>query len=176
MAEATAPAVKPTVPQKRNIALVALGVLNLLGLLGVGGYVLVTRGQAARPGEHGDAGGHGEDEASDDEGEDEEHEGTMGPVVEFESMVVNLREPSTDRYLKLTFEIEAASEEAVEHIEQRMPRFRDRVLMHLTALTLDDVRGSGNATVLRDHLLEMGREVFGRRNVRRIYMTEYLVQ
>jgi flagellar FliL protein len=98
------------------------------------------------------------------------------PLVEFESMVVNLRAETTDRYLKLTFQLELRGEDQLEHVETHMPAFRDAVLMHLTSLTIENVQGAENALHLREQLLAMARQVFGRRSVSHVYFTEYLVQ
>jgi flagellar FliL protein len=155
---------------KRNVVLIALVAVNLLGLLGVGAYLLLSGSDESAEEDVAE----GEEEV--EEGEGEGHEREMGPLVQFESMVVNLRAPTTDRYLKLTFELELNELEQVEHVEMRMPAFRDAVLMHLTSLTIDDVQGADNALRLREQLLGMTDHTFGRDTVSHVYFTEYLVQ
>lgn len=175
-AAAPAGATKPSADApKRNVVLIALVAANMAGMLGLGAYLVLGSGGGAA--EHGEAiDEEDEEEGDEEEGDEEEGEHEMGPLVEFESMVVNLRAPTTDRYLKLTFQIELRAEDQLEHVETHMPAFRDAVLMHLTALTIEDVQGAENAVHLREQLLAMSRQVFGRRAVSHIYFTEYLVQ
>lgn len=164
-------------PPARNWVLIALVAVNMLGMMGLGAYLVLRppSGAAAASAPHGGEDGEGEEEADEEEDEeDEEHE--MGPLVEFESMVVNLRAETTDRYLKITFQLELRNPEQLEHVETHMPAFRDAVLMHLTALSIEEVQGADNAARLRDHLLEMTRATLGRRAVSHVYFTEYLVQ
>lgn len=177
---AAAPAAGATKPSadapKRNVVLIALVAANMLGMLGLGAYLVLGSGGSDA---HAEAAADDEEEDEDgeeEEGDEEEGEHEMGPLVEFESMVVNLRAPTTDRYLKITFQLELRGEEQLEHVETHMPAFRDAVLMHLTSLTIEDVQGADNAVRLRDHLLEMTRGTFGRRVISHIYFTEYLVQ
>lgn len=172
-------ATKPAVaPPARNWLLIALVAVNMLGMVGLGAYLVLRPSSGAAP-----AAAHGgEDAEHDDEDEEEEEEEEedgeheMGPLVEFESMVVNLRAPTTDRYLKITFQLELRNPEQLEHVETHMPAFRDAVLMYLTALSIEEVQGAQNAALLRDHLLELTRSTLGRRTVSHVYFTEYLVQ
>jgi flagellar FliL protein len=177
-AAAPAGATKPSAaPPKRNVVLIALVAANMVGMLGLGAYLVLGSGgapahaEAAGDEEEGD-----EEEGDEEEGDEEEGEHEMGPLVEFESMVVNLRAETTDRYLKLTFQLELRGEDQLEHVETHMPAFRDAVLMHLTSLTIENVQGAENALHLREQLLAMARQVFGRRSVSHVYFTEYLVQ
>lgn len=175
-AAAPAGATKPSADApKRNVVLIALVAANMLGMLGLGAYLVLGGGGGESA--HAEAADEGDEEEGDEEeGDEEEGEHEMGPLVEFESMVVNLNAPTTDRYLKITFQLELRAEDQLEHVETHMPAYRDAVLMHLTSLTIEDVQGADNAVRLRDHLLEMTRHSFGRRAVSHVYFTEYLVQ
>lgn len=181
---AAAPAKKP------NILVIALVGLNVAILAAVGAYFFLTSGaQAASEGasheaaddEEGDDEGEDEDEeaADDEEGdeeEDEDEERAVGPMVEFESMVVNLAGPSADHYLKVTFQLEVRGEEQLEEVESHMVIYRDQVLSYLVTLEVSQVTGAEGGALLRTELLALARHVFGRRNIRGIYFTELLVQ
>ena len=176
-AAAPAGATKPSAaPPKRNVVLIALVAANMVGMLGLGAYLVLGSGGASTHAEGAEEEEDEEEEDGEEEGEEEEGEHEMGPLVEFESMVVNLRAETTDRYLKLTFQLELRAEDQLEHVEMHMPAFRDAVLMHLTSLTIEDVQGAENALHLGEQLLAMARQVFGRRSVSHVYFTEYLVQ
>lgn len=196
MSEPTQPqTVKPAAPANRNVLLIALVAVNMLGLFGLGGYLVysTSAGAQAAPaaegeegdedeleGEEGEEGDEGEDGEDGEEGgeaardQDSPHE--MGPLVEFESMVVNLHEDTSDHYLKVTFQVELSSEEVAAEAEGRMVPFRDATLMYLSSLTVAEASGPDNALAVRTHLLEIARHTLGRRAVRHLYFTEYLVQ
>lgn len=158
-------AVKPAAPPNRNGLLIALVATNMLGLTGLGGYLVYSTRAGAQAPSHEDA----SDEAEPAEPTE------MGPLVEFESMVVNLHEGS-DHYLKLTFQLELASEEIAPAAETRMVPFRDAVLVYLSSLAPAQVEGPDGLSTVRDRLLEIADETFGPHTVRHLYFTEYLVQ
>lgn len=156
--------VKPAAPTNRNLLVIALVGVNMLGMLGLGGYIVLS----------GRAGAQAAEEEDPEEGEGES--GEIGPLVEFESMVLNLRGPSTDHYLKLTFQLELASEDAAPAVEAHMTPFRDACLMYLSSLSVEEASGPEGATMVRQHLLELADETMGEHVVRHVYFTEYLVQ
>lgn len=195
MSEPTqAQTVKPAAPANRNVVLIALVAVNMIGLFGLGGYLVysTSAGAQAAPAA-GEEGEDGDVEAEGDEGEDEGDEGEdegdgehaardqdapheMGPLVEFESMVVNLHEDTSDHYLKITFQVELTNEEVAAEAEGRMVPFRDATLMYLSSLTVAQASGPENALAVRTRLLDIARRTLGRRTVRHVYFTEYLVQ
>jgi flagellar protein FliL len=162
-------------PGNKNALLLALVGMNLVGILGLGAYIALAAPTAsASPGEEG---GHGGGHASGGHGdEEEEEEGEAGPVVEFPTLVVNLADEEGSRYLKMTFQMELATEEAKEHVEPRIPRLRDAVLSYLSGLHAAEVRGSTHMAEVRDHLQELTIERMGEEHVKRVFLTEYLVQ
>lgn len=180
---AAAQTAKPAAPAggNKNVIVIALVAVNMLGMLGLGAYLVLGGSAGAQSRDDSAEAEDGEEEAdAEDEGDGEEEGGhgphEVGPLVEFESMVVNLNEASTDRYLKLTFQLELTNAEATERAETHMAPFRDAVLMYLTSLHATDVTGPENAAAVRDHLLQVANQTMGRRTVRHVYFTEYLVQ
>lgn len=171
--------------KKAPILMIGLVGLNLAALTAAGAYLFLTSGAAAHAPAHTDGhdaeaeGDDEEGEASEDEEEEEDEEGEereLGPLVEFESLVVNLADSGEGHYLKITFQLELRNEEVAEHVETRMVPYRDRVLAYLGALGVEAVSGAEGGVALREHLLDLAREVFGRRAIRAIYFTELLVQ
>lgn len=174
------------------MVLIALVGVNMLGLFGLGGYLVysTSAGAQAASAEGGEEGDVEEgDDLEDEEGDEGEDEGEgehaerdqdapheMGPLVEFESMVVNLHEDTADHYLKITFQVELTNEEVAAEAEGRMVPFRDATLMYLSSLTVAQASGPENALNVRTRLLDIARRTLGRRTVRHVYFTEYLVQ
>lgn len=164
MSDPTPAAVKPAAPANRNTLVIGLVVVNMLGMLGLGAYLVLSTRAGAQP------------PASAEAEEPDPSEEEVGPLVEFESMVVNLHEPTSDHYLKLTFQLELSSEEAAPQAEAHMTPFRDAVLMYLTSLSVEEVAGPDGARTVRERLLELAHETMGEHTVRHLYFTEYLVQ
>jgi len=164
MSDAAPAAVKPAAPPNRNALIIALVASNMLGLFGLGGYLVYsTRAGAQAPAA---AAAETEHAAAEE----------VGPLVEFPSMVVNLHEATSDHYLKLTFQIELAAEDAAPAAETHMTPYRDAVLMYLTSLTVAQVSGAEGASTVRERLLQLADEAMGPHVVRHLYFTEYLVQ
>ena len=164
-------------PRGSSMLVVALVGVNLSLVAAVGAYFFLTRDSGDESTEEYDEGEDGEgEEGEEDEEGDGARSGHLGPLVAFDSMVVNLRAPTPDHYLKLTFQIELRSEEDVEHVTGLLVVYRDQVLAHLSALDVPSVVGTEAGTRLRNELLEIARRVFGRRRVRSVYFTELLVQ
>ena len=163
MSDAAPAAVKPAAPPNRNALIIALVASNMIGLFGLGGYLVYsTRAGAQAP-------------AASAETEPTVAE-EVGPLVEFASMVVNLHETTSDHYLKLTFQIELASEDVAPAAESHMTPYRDAVLMYLTSLSVEQVSGAEGASAVRERLLQLADETMGPHVVRHLYFTEYLVQ
>lgn len=167
-AAATPPLQAAPAKGRTSILVVLLVGLNVSLMVGAGVYVFMAQGSAPAPaGEHG-GGAEGHDES------DEERE--LGPLVDFDSMIVNTNDAEGEHYLKVTFQLEVESEERVEHVEGRMAPFRDRVLSHLSSLSSTDVGGPDRVPHLRGQLLELAASTFGEDAVRDIYFSELLVQ
>lgn len=150
-----------------NVVVLALVGTNLLGMMGLGAYMVMSSGSSSAPAEH-------EAEHEDDD-EGEEH--TLGPLVEVETIIVNLADPG-QHYLKMTaqFELDAAPE-ALEHVESHMVPIRDRVLSYLSSLVVAQVTGGERREEVRAELVRIANEALGEEDmVRNVYFTEYLVQ
>lgn len=150
---------------KRNNLMIALVGVNMLGMLAIGAYVALrpAGGEAAAGGE-----GHG--------GEHEEPE-EAGPMIEMDSLIVNLQaSPGGGRYLKVTAQLEVASEEEKEHVLARVVAVKDGMITYLSAMTSEQVSGPENMEHVREHILELARAAAGEERVRHVYFTEYLVQ
>ena len=152
-------------PKRNNLMLALVGV-NMLGMLAIGAYV------ALRPA-GGEAAAGGEGHAAEAEEEPEE----AGPMIELDSLIVNLQPTAGGgRYLKVTAQLEVASEEEKEHVLARVVAVKDGMITYLSAMTSEQVSGPENMEHVREHILELARAAAGEERVRHVYFTEYLVQ
>ena len=153
----------------RGKLIVIVGIAAVLALGGGSAYVLGLFGggeeaQAAKHGsgaetEHGEAGAAGE-----------------GTVATLESFVVNLADPSAQRYLKVTMKVEFFGGQVPGRFGTRDAQIRDLVLTLLSSKTVDDVRTVEGKSQLRDEIIARINRVLGEDAVKAIYFAEFIVQ
>jgi len=109
---------------------------------------------------------------------EEKAEGAVkGPVVPLDPFVVNLDEPGNPRYLKLTLQLEMSNEDAAKSLEEGAKQpIRDQVLGYLSGLKVADTLGEANKQKIRDGVLGRVGAAIGKDNVRRLFITDFVVQ
>lgn len=98
-----------------------------------------------------------------------------GPIVEMPPFVVNLDEPGTSRYLKVTLQLEMfpGADHALEKSKQLI---RDTILSHLSGLHLKDTLGAEAKERIRGDLMAKLGKVIGVEKVRRMFFQDFVVQ
>ena len=99
----------------------------------------------------------------------------VGPVVPLETFIVNLDEPGTSRYLKVTLELELkpGAEESLVKSKQLV---RDAILSYLSGLHLKDTLGAGAKDKIRTDLMASITKLMGPEKVRRMFFNDFVVQ
>ncbi len=98
-----------------------------------------------------------------------------GPVVDLDPFVVNLDEPGTSRYLKVSLQIEVMPEgEAA--LSKSKQLVRDVILSHLSGLHVKDTLGADAKDKIRQELLAKVGKLIGPEKVRRIFFQDFVVQ
>lgn len=99
-----------------------------------------------------------------------------GPTVKLADFVVHLRNVESDRYARLSFEIEVATEEDKNRFSALMPRVRDGFLTYLSDRTLEELRGgeaiARTKKVLEERLADLAPGV----KVNALYVTDLVIQ
>ena len=90
-------------------------------------------------------------------------------------MIVNLDEPGGNRYLKVTFDLELTTS-MDDECTKLLPRLRDRMLVYLSSLTVDQVQKSETKLAIKKKLKEMGNEVFGKEIIKQVYFKSLVMQ
>jgi len=134
------------------LPLVIVSVLIGLGGVGVGGYFLITRTQAAQAATDGD------------ETEDPEETPTETNIYfeDFPEGVVNLAvtDDSPFTYLKYAFTIEVDNEEVVEELETELPRLTSKVAMVMSNLDWNEIcTTQGRERVAREAMRAINQEL-----------------
>ncbi len=98
-----------------------------------------------------------------------------GPVVALEPFVVNLDEPGTSRYLKITLELELLPE-AENVITKSKQLIRDSILSYLSGLHVKDTLGTEAKDKIRADLMARIEKLIGAEKVRRMFFQEFVIQ
>ncbi len=96
--------------------------------------------------------------------------------VEFKPFIVNLNDAGGKRFLKLTMSVEAETEGLETEINNKMPQFRDIILLLLSSLSYDDISTLDGKMRLRSQMLNRINSHLSSGKVRNIYFSEFVVQ
>jgi flagellar FliL protein len=99
-----------------------------------------------------------------------------GPSAKLSDFVVHLRDVETDRYARLSFEIEVAAEEDRVRLTAFMPRIRDAFIAFLSDRTLAELRGSEAIAHTKATLEEKLKQLAPGVAVRGLFVTDLVIQ
>ena len=166
-------------------------VVPLLLLVGVGGGLYFSGfldpylGGADE--EHAEEEGHGDDHADVDDhappaddhggGHGDGHGGGSSGFIEIPTMIVNLsEEDGTQRFLRLTVQLELKNPADAPKIEAVMPRVVDQFQTYLRELRVKDLRGSAGIYRLQMELLWRVNQAASPVEVKDVLFQEILIQ
>jgi flagellar FliL protein len=99
-----------------------------------------------------------------------------GPTQKLADFVVHLRDPETDRFARVSFELEVATEEDKARLAPFTPRIRDAFIAYLSDRTLEEMRGSEairrTKAALEAQLPDLAPNV----KIRALYVTDLVIQ
>jgi flagellar FliL protein len=137
-------------------------------------FLLRGSGGGSAPAEHGAAAEKGHD--GKDGGKAKGGEVLPGPTVKLADFVVHLRNVESDRYARLSFEIEVATEEDKTKLGSLMPRIRDGFITYLSDRTLEELRGSEAIGRTKQALEERLAQMTPGVKVQALYVTDLVIQ
>ncbi len=178
-------------PKKKGGGSKLLPLLLLINTLLIGAvlFFLIKRPAVAPADEHGDD-PKGEHKAEGKEGEGEGHgegkegEGAAkgmafkppGPILKLENFVIQLKTVDQDRYVRLAFDVEVATEDDKNAITAHMPHIRDLVIAYFADRTLDELRGSEAMERTKATLVKKIDELVPGRRIKNLFITDFIVQ
>ena len=151
---------------KKNIIIIIAIALIVLAIIGGGFFMLWQKlsalekpkdAEAAKAPEKADHGG-------------------MGPVFPLDSFIVNLSDQGGKRYLRVTLGLELADPKFAEELTKRLPQIRDSILMILPSRKVDELQTTEGKNLLRTEIITNLNELFGKEIVKKIYITEFVIQ
>jgi flagellar FliL protein len=134
---------------------------------------------------HGEAKGEeakseeGHEEAKGGEGHGEGKPGEAKPggaSVQITDFVVHLRDPETDRYAKMTIDIELKAEKDKETFNAKMPAIREALITYFSDLTINELRGSEALGRTKRDLLARIDEVVPGKRIKTLILSDFVAQ
>ena len=110
-----------------------------------------------------------------DDGHGEDVDGANSLAM-LDTFVVNLNDPKSQRYLKVTMQVEFFGDDPPERFSTRRPQIRDLVLTLLSSKGVADVRTIEGKQQLRDEVIARINRVIDDDVVKAIYFAEFIVQ
>ena len=130
-----------------------------------------------RDGEEKDAPKKGKDDAEEKgEGKEGEEEVFMPQNIELKPFVANLGSSGGRKFLKLTMSVEVDTLELSDEVNQKMPQFRDTILLLLSSLSYDDIATLDGKQRLRNQVLNRINSQLSTGKVKNIYFSEFVMQ
>lgn len=99
-----------------------------------------------------------------------------GPTIKLADFVVHLRDVEADRYARVSFEVEVATEEDKAKLTAFMPRIRDAFTLYLSDRTLEELRGGEAIGRIKTQLSERMTELAPACKVKALYVTDLVIQ
>jgi flagellar FliL protein len=100
----------------------------------------------------------------------------VGVMYEMGQMIINLAEPSGDRYLKAKLQLELDNEETQAELESRIAQVKYQLQVLLSGQRVADVQGPENMESLRRAMAKRINNVLPKGRVMAVWPTEWVVQ
>lgn len=101
-----------------------------------------------------------------------------GPVLTLDEFLVNLADPGSDHFLKVTvgLELDKAKGKTPESLKEEAPLIRDAVLTSLSSKTRDDIATIKGRDKLKADIKKSVNEGLGEDDVQGVYFTNFVTQ
>jgi flagellar FliL protein len=100
----------------------------------------------------------------------------FGPMLRLGDLVVHLRDTEADRYARVSFDLEVATEEDKVKVTSAAPRLRDGIIAYLADRSFDELRGSDGLERAKGQLLERVKAAVPGAAVKNLYISDIVVQ
>jgi flagellar FliL protein len=110
------------------------------------------------------------------EDENENEKEIIGPIFSLDTFVVNLADPSGDKYARIRIELELKNDEILEKIEKISPRIYDSILMILSSKLSEEIRSIEGKNKMKEEIIESINTIFRDEEIIAIYFREFVIQ
>jgi flagellar basal body-associated protein FliL len=157
--EAAVDDVKP-VPTNSNKLILVLILANLVGMGGIGAYLVLFQDS-------------GEVEAQAASSADPAE---FGPLVEVPTLIVNLSGGQWGRFMRISIQMEAKDEETKPTVEAAIVPIQNRLVIFFSELDPARTGLPGAKAEIAEEVTAAINEVLGTEAVRRVFYTEFVIQ
>ena len=101
-----------------------------------------------------------------------------GPVMSLDEFLVNLSDPGSDHFLKVTIGLELDKEKGktAESLKEQTPEIRDAILSSLSSETRDQVAPESGREKLKAQIKKNVNGALGEEDVKNVYFTNFVTQ
>ena len=101
-----------------------------------------------------------------------------GPVLSLDEFLVNLADPGSDHFLKVTvgLELDKGKGKTPEALKEDTPLIRDAVLSSLASKTRDQIAPEGGREKLKEEIQKKVNAALGEDDVQGVYFTNFVTQ
>jgi flagellar FliL protein len=99
-----------------------------------------------------------------------------GPILKLEDFVIQLKAVDTDRYVRLSFDLEVGSDADRDAVSARVSPIRDVVISYFADRTIDELRGSQAMERTKAILAKRIDDLVPGRRIKNIFITDFIVQ
>ncbi len=159
--------------KKQSLILIALAVINMFVVVGVGTMIWQGRKKdAAEPKiEHVI---NGEKQTQDKEKADKEEKVEKETVVPLETFIINLAGSKGRRVAKVNIELSVQNDTVKSEIDQRKAQIRDIIIIMLSGRSYEQVSSREGKEKLKDDLKDRVNEFLSKGKIKDIYFTEFI--
>ncbi len=105
-----------------------------------------------------------------------ENQAPVGAIWPMDPFIVNIRDESSDRYLKIVIELDISDKNYIAEINQLKPKLRDNVLDLLSSKTYKDVMDISGKQRLREEIMVRLNSFLTGGKIVKVYFTEFVIQ
>ncbi len=167
---AAAPAAAPSSSGGKPILFIALAIINMLVVAGVGAMIYLNKKkQAAKPTIDQVIQG----EAAEQKQEQENPE-FIGNLVPLDTFLVNLAGSRGQKLVKVDMELEVSNDSVEKEIEAIKPKIRDIIIIILSSKTYAEVATEDGKNALRNEIRDKVNLFLTKGRIKRVYFTEFI--
>ena len=101
-----------------------------------------------------------------------------GPVVTLDEFLVNLSDPGSDHFLKVTVGLELNKEKGKteESLKEQTPMIRDAILASLSSKSRAEIAAPGGRDKLKTDIKKKVNDALGEEDIQGVYFTNFVTQ
>jgi len=152
-----------TVEETKKSPVLLIVIIGMLVLFGAGGFIAWKK--------------YFQIPEKKEEKKGDKKEDKIGPMYSLKPFIVNLADKDSQKYLKLTIQIEMGNQpKLLKELNMRKPQLRDIIIGLLTMQTASDVASFKGKAFIRKEIINRINNVLSTGTINRVFFTEFVLQ